>query len=589
LEQTVDVSRRNIIAMSPLPSEFVLLQRAVAGRYSLDRELGRGGMGIVFLARDVALERPVAIKLLPPALAAVTGFKDRFVREARTAAALSHPHIVPIHAVEQAGDLVFFVMEYVPGETLGARVRRGGPFGATEGTRILREIAWALSHAHGRGVIHRDIKPDNILLEAGTGRTLVTDLGIAHAEGSVVSGASGTPHYVAPELLAGGTPSAASDLYALGVTAWVLFTGRRPFEGMDGAALVAQQSATATPSLSGAAPRLPVVLTAAIDRCLAREPHDRWSAAEEFARALSESESARSAIPAPLRRFVAEGRSLTEQAVFGLTGAVAAEVGLLALFGWDDFAGVVFHPIALLLGGFALGRLWEVAGQARALLRQGWGQGAAIAAAKVEAIDDATTDGDARTLRSVLITGAMQTAGAVVALRWFEDSTAISLVAAAAMILIPALTAMRAWRVRSPTGSSIWSRLLGGRAGSWLFRIAGLRQAPRAGAPIPGEPTALALGGSIEGLYDALPAEQRKRLAEVPDLAARLQACALSAGAGRIEAVAALETLRLDILRLQAGTITEPELTADLDAVRKMGEEIDRVVAANAEVRKVVG
>src|SRR5688572_31620365 len=108
-------------------NDFILLQRAVAGRYSLDRELGRGGMGIVFLARDVALERPVAIKLLPPALAAVAGFKDRFLREARTAAALSHPHIVPIHAVEQVGDLVFFVMEYIPGETLGERIRREGP------------------------------------------------------------------------------------------------------------------------------------------------------------------------------------------------------------------------------------------------------------------------------------------------------------------------------------------------------------------------------------------------------------------------------------------------------------------------------
>jgi hypothetical protein len=575
--------------MTHLPPEFLLLQRAVAGRYSLDRELGRGGMGIVFLARDVALERPVAIKLLPPVLAAVPGYKDRFLREARTAAALSHPHIVPIHAVEQVEDLVFFVMEYIPGETLGARIRREGPLGATEGTRILREIAWALSHAHGRGVIHRDIKPDNILLEAGTGRVLVTDLGIAHAEGSAVSGAAGTPHYVAPELLAGGAPSAASDLYALGVTAWVLFTGRRPFEGMDGAALLAQQSATPTPQFAGAAPRLPHSIAQAIDRTLLRDPQDRWPSAEEFARALAASESARSAIPAPLRRFVAEGRSLTEQAVFGLTGAVAAEVGLLALYGWDDFAGVVFHPIAMLFGVFALVRLGEVVGQARDLVRQGWAQGAAIAAVKVEGSDDTAPVGETRTLRSVVLTGAVQTAGAVAALLWFEDSTAISLVAAAAMIFLPALTAMRAWRVRSTEGSSLWSRLLGGRAGSWLFRLAGLGQAPQVGAPIPGEPTALALGGSIEGLYAALPAEHRKRLSEVPDLAARLQARALSAGAGRIEAVAALETLRLDILRLQAGTITEPELTADLDAVRKMGEEIDRVVAANAEVRKVVG
>src|SRR5689334_2392946 len=207
--------------MTSLPTpEFIALQRALAGRYSLDRELGRGGMGIVYLARDVSLERPVAIKLLPPALAALPGYRDRFVREARTAAALAHPHIVPIHAVEERDGLVYFVMEYIAGETLGERIRRAGPLGADEATRILREVAWALGHAHGRGVIHRDIKPDNILLEAGSGRAVVTDLGIAHAEGTEVSGAAGTPHYMSPELLAGGAPSVASDLYALGVTAW---------------------------------------------------------------------------------------------------------------------------------------------------------------------------------------------------------------------------------------------------------------------------------------------------------------------------------------------------------------------------------
>jgi hypothetical protein len=573
-------------------NDFILLQRAVAGRYSLDRELGRGGMGIVFLARDVALERPVAIKLLPPVLAGVAGFKERFLREARMAAALSHPHIVPIHAVEQVDDLVFFVMEYVPGESLGARVRRDGPLGASEGTRILREIAWALGHAHGRGVIHRDIKPDNILLEAGTGRVLVTDLGIAHAEGSVVSGAAGTPHYVAPELLAGGTPSVGSDLYALGVTAWVLFTGRRPFEGMDGAALLAQQSATSTPPLSTAAPRLPSALASAIDRALARDPAVRWPSADEFARALSAGEGIRTAVPAPLRRFITEGRSLAEQAAFGAVGAIAAEVGLLAIFGWDDFAGVVFHPIAILLGAFALLRLGEVVAQARELVAQGWGQAAAIAADRADVVEDEPhldmLSAPLRSPRLILFAGAIKTALAVGALVWFEASTVISLIAASAMILLPALTAVRLWRVRTAGRPALWSRLLGGGVGRWIFRLVGIGLAARTAAPIPGEPTALALGGSIEGLYAALPAEHRKRLAEVPDLAARLQARALGGAAGRTEAVAALETLRLDILRLQAGTITEPELTADLEAVRKLGEEIDRVVAANVEVRKVV-
>jgi serine/threonine protein kinase len=184
-------------ASDPLFLEF---QSAIAGRYSIDRELGRGGMGVVYLAREVHLDRLVAIKLLPPALAERPELRERFMREARVAARLSHPHIIPIHAVEQAGAFVYFVMAFVDGETLAERVQSRGPLSATDCSRVLREVAWALGHAHAQGVVHRDVKPDNILIEHETGRALVADFGIAAAVGDAHGDSiAGTPEFMSPE------------------------------------------------------------------------------------------------------------------------------------------------------------------------------------------------------------------------------------------------------------------------------------------------------------------------------------------------------------------------------------------------------
>ncbi len=236
----------------PAESTFLALQTAVAGRFSLERELGRGGMGIVYLAHDVLLERPVAIKLLAPTLGASAEMRRRFVREARIAAQCFHPHIVPIHAVEESGQLAFFVMAYVQGETLAERLHRVGPLHRDMVRGIARDIGWALSYAHERGVIHRDVKPENILIEDGTERALITDFGIALRDDpsrSQSGEVAGTARFMAPEQALGENVDGRADLYALGVTLYLAATGHHPFEGRSTIAVIAQGDAGTVPTV----------------------------------------------------------------------------------------------------------------------------------------------------------------------------------------------------------------------------------------------------------------------------------------------------------------------------------------------------
>ena len=270
------------------------LSACLAGQYALERELGRGGMGVVYLARDVMLDRPVAIKVLPRHLAEQTELRERFLREARTAAQLSHPHIVAVYRADEVEGHAFFVMAYVDGESLADRVRDRGPLPAAEAVRWLREVAWALAYAHARGVIHRDVKPENIMIERGGGRgsmrALVTDFGIARdvkADALTRTGyVLGTVHYMSPEQVSGAALDGRSDLYALGVVSFYVLSGRLPFDEETASAVLVAHATQPAPPLASVAPGVPRQIAAVVDRCLEKDPDARYATGEELADAL---------------------------------------------------------------------------------------------------------------------------------------------------------------------------------------------------------------------------------------------------------------------------------------------------------------
>jgi serine/threonine-protein kinase len=260
--------------------------------FQIVREIGRGGMGVVFLARDVALHRLVAIKVLRREFSESEEHRERFRREARMTARLSHPNIVPVHTFGEADDLVYIVMKYVHGESLGDRLRRDGTVPAEETQRILRDLALALDYAQGEGVVHRDLKAENILLERTTGRAMLTDFGVALLRSldpvrTDSSRAFGTPHYMSPEQAAGEPDiDGRSDLYSLGVLGYYMLSGGLPFDGLTFETLAAKHIADAHEPLADRLEKPAVVLCAAIERCLLKDRDDRWRNGRELADAL---------------------------------------------------------------------------------------------------------------------------------------------------------------------------------------------------------------------------------------------------------------------------------------------------------------
>ena len=317
------------------------LTTALADRYRLERELGQGGMATVYLAQDLKHHRQVAVKVLRPDLAASLG-ADRFLREIEVAARLQHPHILPLHDSGEADGFLYYVMPYVDGESLRGRLSQG-ELPIPDAVRILSEVADALAYAHARGVVHRDIKPDNVML---SGRhALVMDFGVAKAlseatgrqQMTTVGVALGTPAYMAPEQAAAEEHiDQRADIYAFGIMAYEMLTGRPPFTGMTAQQILAAHVTQAPEPLANRRAACPPLLAALVMKCLEKRPADRWQNAEEVTRQLDAT-------------VTSSGGMTPTSAVPATSARPALASGPVALHRWGR-GGALILGMALALG-----------------------------------------------------------------------------------------------------------------------------------------------------------------------------------------------------------------------------------------------
>lgn len=640
-----------------LDADFLALQLALAGQYSLERELGRGGMGIVYLAREVSLERLVAIKVLPPAFASRPEFRERFLREARTAARLSHPNIVPIFRVGEAGDYVYFVMSYVDGETVGQRLRARGPFPAAEAARILREAAWALAYAHAQGIVHRDVKPDNILLERSSGRALLTDFGIARVQEATAltdeQNIMGTAHFMSPEQATGEPLDGRSDLYGLGVVGYLMLTGRLPFDGATVPAVLAKQLTEQAPPLlvAGAGRAIPPRLAQAIERCMAKSPSARPTSGEALAEALAESTEERRALPAPLRVWLQKRDPLTPAYLVWSSVSLLGAYGLLI----QTFirpeqtsphivqrfllsAAIPLLPFA----AYHLRRAWRV-------LRLGYTREDLTQALRLHAeqqreesaLDISMVPAWLDRLLQVAVYGSWATFLGFITIAPFisrggggDRTIAAAVIGASAVLTVVGSVlgvTFPARGLRPGRATELRLKFWESRPGRWMARILQAREGRGPPEELVQRHTEVAIGLAVDQLFAALPKQLRGQLHELPDVVTQLEkhartvrrrldeldvllASAIPSGghsrqlasasvvddvtaqrdsvsdylAGArdlaqqrlAQTVAALETIRLDLLRLQGGVGDVGRLTAAIQEAERLSDDVERLLGS---------
>ena len=622
--------------MNEPAGDFATLQEAIAGTWSIERVIGRGGMGTVYLARDVALDRPVAIKVLHSSLASDPAQRERFLHEARTGARLAHPHIVPIYEIVEQGPLVFLVMGLVDGESLGERLQREGPLDAAEAERVLREVGWALAAAHAAGVLHRDVTVDNILLERTTGRALLADFGIAQQVNSDEAGPLiGTPAYLAPELIRGEPASPRSDLYAMGIVGWTMLTGRLPFLDAPAGQVLLRQLTEEVAPLRRAAARTPSRLIGAVESLLMKDPASRPVSVEAWIASL-EGRAVSTRVAEPLEQWITQ-----RVAMRPFYALAATTLGMLGPASSMIVSIAIGSPITALLRVVAIGGIALAAVQLGLAMRS-----ARRVAQHGYRIEDlrVTLSQD---LADRVSRGPEAPSGVGRLIRWGGRLALLAFAGVLVMLVLGRIPGSLPWRLSfwlwqhlvqilmwswtvfwaarglnfvlpgrpllaEDKRSRIRRRFWNSRPGELFFRLASIGVRTTDSQHTLHRPTELVIGLQIDDVWQALPVEARRGLDQLPATAEALRCrvtemrrllASLEGGpvsqaeqvavhrehllSRRDEALAALERLRILALRLAGRVGVEGEFTEQLRTARDLEVALLEELGAHPDVRRL--